>query len=165
MIALGLIAAVSAGLTMRSQTQTPMKKRMLDGNKNIADNNRSKLLFSPERIWKENIKLGNWAWGRPAIPSPVGTKAYFRKPPPREAGYTDWSLEGNQWLRSKEYRDLYVKTYRNAWSTELAYATRNQLVPGFWHETITKGRVLQQECHADGRYNPDGPNLYKYASP
>jgi hypothetical protein len=146
----------------RTESETKLAKLKLEGNKNIADNNRSNLLYNPERLWTENLKIGNWAWGKPGIPTPTGKKPYFRKPTPHLAGIIDWTHEGNQWLRSPEYREMYVQTYRNAWSTELAQATRNQLVPGYWHETITKGRVLTQEIKSDGVYNPDGPNLYRY---
>lgn len=116
----------------------------------------------PARLWDINKKAGNWPWGRPAIPSPSGTKPYFIKPTPIGSGWVDWSHEGNQWLRSQDFRARYVDNYRNAWSTESYFATLSQLVPGFHHETITKGRVLQQENRADGMHNPNGVNLYEY---
>lgn len=162
MIALVTTAIAALALMKHTNEQAKMSKLQLEGNKNTADNNRTKLLFEPKRLWQENILAGNWPWGRPAIPVPSGTKAYYRKPTPIGSGWVDWDNEGNQWLRGPEYRDLYVKTYRNAWSTELAQATRNQLVPGYWKETITKGRVLTQEIRSDGKYNPNGPNLYQY---
>lgn len=137
-------------------------KLNLEGNKNRADNDRTNLLFNPSRLWKENIGVGNWPWPSETIKAPSGTKPYFHRPTPHGAGWIDWSLEGNQWLHSPEFRKKYVATFREAWSTELAQAVRTQLVPGYQHETITKGRVLQQECRADGVYNPNGVNLYAY---
>ena len=164
MMALVAIGIAYTGILARKSSQATLVKLNLEGNKNVSDNNRTDLLYNPKRLWDLNAKIGNWAWGRPALPVPSGTKAYYRKPLPYGAGWTDWSAEGNQWLRGPEYRDLYVNQYRTAWSTELAQATRNQLVPGFWHETITKGRVLTQEIKADGVYNPNGPNLYRYSN-
>lgn len=146
----------------RKKRNSILDRQNLDGNKNTANNNRSELLYNPNRLWKENVKIGNWPWGRPALPAPSATKAYFRKPTPGLAGLIDWSHELNQWMRGPEFRDSYVKTWQNAWSTENSFATRTQLVPGFWHETITKGRVLTQENRADGRYNANGVNLYRY---
>jgi hypothetical protein len=148
---------------MRMKTKNSMlERRNLGENKNTADNNRSDLLYNPQRLWKENVKAGNWPWGRPALSAPSGTKAYFKKPTPELAGVVDWSHESNQWMRGPEFRDSYVRAWQNAWSTERAFATRNQLVPGFWQETITKGRVLTQENRSDGRYNANGVNLYRY---
>jgi hypothetical protein len=162
MIAVAAIAIAYMGIASHKSEQAKLKTLGFDENKLKAPNDRTDLLFNPMRLWKENIKLGNWAWGRPSIPTPSGTKAYYREPTPALAGLTDWYAEGNQWLRSPEYRDMYVAQYRSAWSGELAQAVRTQLVPGFWHETITKGRVLTQEIKADGRYNPNGPNLFRY---
>jgi len=150
------------GLNKYQTRQKELKKLQLEGDKNTQDNDRTNLLFNPARLWELNASLGNWKWSRPAIPSPSGTKAYYRKPTPHLAGLTDWYAEGNQWLRSPEFREMYVKQWQNAWSGELSHATRNQLVPGFWHETITKGRVLTQEIKSNGVYNPNGPNLYRY---
>lgn len=125
------------------------------------DNNRSNLLFNPSRLRAENILAGNWGWARPPIRPPAGTKPYWKKPVPEGAGSVDWYLEGNQWLRGPDFRKMYVENYRNAYSTELAQATRRELVPGFWHERITKGRVLtHQDDKANGSYNENGVNLY-----
>lgn len=146
----------------QTQNQMTLTALNLGSDKNTADNDRTNLLFKPENLWAKNLLAGNWPWGRPAVSAPSGTKTYWRKPTPEGSGWVDWSHEGNQWLRGPEFRENYVKNYRNAYSTELAQATRNQLVPGFWHETITKGRVLSQENRADGTYNPNGPNLYSY---
>jgi hypothetical protein len=165
MIAIAAIVIAYTGVMAHKNEKAKVAKLGFDGNKLTADNDRTNLLYNPSRLWKDNKLIGNWPWGRPAIPAPSGTKAYFREPTPQLAGLTDWYAEGNQWLRSPEYRDNYVKRYQNAWSGELSQAVLNQLVPGFWHETITKGRVLTQEIKSDGQYNPNGPNLYRYNHP
>lgn len=162
MIALGVIAIAYASLAANKKNRKTLTQLRLEGNKNTYDNNRQASIFDPKKYWSDNLKLGNWAWGRPAIPTPSGTKAYYREPTPQLAGLTDWMAEGNQWLRSPEFRNLYVQQWQNAWSTENSQAVRTQLVPGFWHETITKGRVLFQENKADGKYNPNGVNLFAY---
>lgn len=162
MIAIGAVALASLATMSYSRKQKAMVKRNLEGNKNTADNDRTKLMFSPARAWKDNLKLGNWPWGRPAQKGPSGTRPWWKKPTPLGSGWVDWSHEGNQFLRGPEFREAYVNQWRRAWTTELQQATRTQLVPGFWHETITKGRVLTQTNKADGTYNPDGVNLYRY---
>lgn len=162
MIALGMIAVAFMTLKTSNEKNKRLVKQNLEGNKNKADNNRQSLLFDPKRLRDLNTKLGNWPWGRPAIPVPSGTKTYYREPTPQLAGLTDWYAEGNQFLRSPEFRKSYVDRWQNAYSTELSQATRTQLVPGFWQETITKGRVLTHENRADGKYNPNGVNLYQY---
>lgn len=164
MIAIGAILIAVAAIQSRTQTQTQLATLKLEGNKNVSDNDRTSLLFDPSKAWARNVLAGNWAWGRPGVQTPSGTKPYWRKPTPEGSGWVDWSAEGNQWLRGPEYRTMYVGNYRNAYSTELQQALRTQLVPGYQHETITKGRVLTQEIKADGVYNPNGPNLYRYVT-
>ena len=163
LLAAGLLTVY--GLTRHaSRAVKPLEKRMLGGNKNTADNDRTNLLYNPKRLWTGNLAAGNWPWANPAVKPPSATKPYFRKPTPLLAEIVDWNQPSNAWLRSPEYRELYVKTYRNAWSTELAQATRTNLVDGFHRELITKGRVLTQENKSTGTYNSNGPNLSRYVS-
>ena len=126
-------------------------------------NDRFKFIFDKEKYIEENKKVGNWPWEWSNLkPSP--TRAWFRQPTPEGAELIDWSLEGNQWLRGPEFRKTYVENYRNAISTERAFAVRTGLVSGYQKELITKGPVLQQTSTSDGAYNPTGPNLYLYHS-
>lgn len=144
------------------KTVSHLEHRKLSDGRNTANNDRTNLLFNPKRLWKENALLGNWPWSSPAVRPPLATKPYFRKPTPHLANVVDWADPKNAWLRTPEYRELFVKTYKTAWSTESAFATRTNLVDGFHRELITKGRVLTQESKANGVYNPNGPNLYRY---
>ena len=125
-------------------------------------NDRGTLFFNKPKFYAENIKLGNVKWDNNA--KPPNTTPYVLKANPRGIEWVDWSAKGNEWLSSPEFRKKYVDNYRNAMSTETDHAIRTQLVGGFWHETITKGRTLQQTSRSDGVYNPDGPNLYLYYS-
>ena len=125
-------------------------------------NNRQRLLFDkpPQREARE--KEGNWGWDSSYGPRPPVTMRLKNIDPPANAGDVDWKKEENQWMRSKSFRVMYVANYRNASSTERDIALRNQLVSGYWHETITKGRVLTPRQTADGYHNPDGLNLRYY---
>ncbi len=125
-------------------------------------NNRSKLLFDKPSQAAARTKEGNWGWDSSYGPRPPVTYRLKNAVPPERAGDVDWKKEENQWIRRPEFRKLYVDNYRNASSTERDIALRNQLVSGYWHETITKGRVLTPRQTADGYYNPDGLNLNLY---
>lgn len=129
-----------------------------------AANDRRKLLYDKPSQREAREKLGNWGWYSDYGPRPPTTAPIFRKTVPQGAGDVDWKKEENQWLRSPEFRKMHVANYRNAHSTERDIALRNQLVAGYWHETITKGRVLHARKTADGQYNPDGLNLNLYCS-
>ena len=131
----------------------------------VQANNITKLLYDPREGYLRNLKAGNWPWMGFLNKAPA-TNTYYRQPTPYGAQWVDWTHEGNQQFRSAAFKENYQKNYRNAYSTELAQATRSQLVGGFWFETITKGRVLQQENDNQPdsipKYNPNGVNLYLF---
>lgn len=144
-------------------SEKELEKLNLSGNKNTAANDLTTLLYNTKVSQDRNTKAGNWGWGRGPQQAPT-TLAFFRQPTPILSDAVEWGHEGSQWFRTPEYRELYTKNYRNAWSAESAHAVRTQLVSGFWKESITKGRTLITTTKSDGRYNPDGANLYKYST-
>lgn len=160
---LGIVALGTAYIFLNQKyTKEQVYDQMnLGHGKNTANNDRTALLFDPESQWQRNLDIGNWPWGRPITPTPT-TTTWFRQPTPELSGITDWTHEGNFWLKSPEFREGYIKNYRNAWSTETAHAVRTQLVGGFQRETITKGRVLNSTNRSDGRRDPTGLNLMDY---
>lgn len=147
--------------TSGNNIQTQLDKNNLEADKNDADNNRSDLLFNPYKFMKINENMGNWPYSYPHVKVPASTPFYL-KSPPQLAGLVDWTDEGSQFLKSKEFRENYVQRWRNAYSTELSHALTHQLVNGYWSETINKGSVLFHVNKADGKYNPEGVNLYLY---
>lgn len=82
-----------------------------------------------------------------------------RKSAPAGVGEVDWKAETSQFLRGSEFKKMYRDNYKSAYSTELAHATRTQLVSGYQQEVISKGRTLVQTSRADGVRNPHGVNL------
>jgi len=131
-------------------------------------NDVTNLLYNMQTNYARNILAGNWPWMGHLDKAPA-TEMYYRQPTPYGAQWVDWTHEGNQQFRTDAFKENYRKNYSNAYSTELAQATRTNLVGGFWFETITKGKVLQQENNNQPdfipRYNPNGVNLYLYKQP
>lgn len=167
MIWLGLIAGLTyLKIVQDSRKQTkreesPQLKTLAAEKSAELYNDRTRFIFEPSRFWEINRLVGNWPWGSNNTRPPT-TYANYVQPPPVDAGTIDWSDPHSQLFRTPEFRKMYVDQYRTVYGTELSQAVRNQLVPGFWHETITKGRVMNQTSASNGVYNPDGPNLYRY---
>ena len=161
MIWLALTGILGLAVSRSREEQALKKDLHMEGDKTSAANDITNLLYNPSRLWKENLKVGNWAYSTP-VHKPPTTGFYFKKPTPELSGTVDWYHEGSQLFRTRDFRDQYVDNYRNAWSTETAQATRTQLVDGFQHEIITKGRTLTQQSRATGTWNPHGPNLYAW---
>lgn len=163
MMELLILGGIGAYLTVQRYDVENKLREIGISESNNAANNRSRLLFDKTPRHEANREVGNWKWDQQNT-KPWVTHQYFKEPTPVLAGVADWSHEGNQWMRMPGFRRCYVDNYRNALSTEHDFALRNQLVAGYWDETITKGRVLTQTTTADGAYNPNGLNLYLYHS-
>lgn len=153
-------SAAYAASVARTNTKL-LKSLKLDDGRLSEANDRSRLVYDQTARHQQNLDAGNWAYSTP-IARPPKTMKYFRAPTPIGSDWVEWGAEGNQWLRTPEFRKLYTDNYRNAWSAESAQAVRTQLVGGFWDETITKGTTLVQQNRADGRRNAHGVNLYEY---
>lgn len=161
---LEFLAVVTIGayyLSRSFETRRLLDRLKYDKTDLDAANNRSSLLFDPQKYYAKNVAMGNPKWDGKTV-KPPATTTWFKKPTPKGSDVADFSHEGNQWLRTPEFRKLYVENYRNAMSAERDFAVRNQLVSGYQKENITKGRVLQHISRADGRYNPDGINLHHW---
>lgn len=127
-------------------------------------NDRQGLLFNMENGYKRAKELGAWAWGHQYRP-PV-TEVWEVLSMPKGAELVEWDQPIDWNLRQESKRKNFVENYKNAYSTELAHAfTSSQLVYGVWHETITKGPIVQQTSRSDGVYDPTGFNIYEYSSP
>lgn len=158
---LALITIGGYYLSRNFESRRLLDRLNLGDDKLKAPNDRGKLLFDPQEHYDRNEKMGKVKWDGMNV-KPPATLSWWKKPTPIGSDVADFTHEGNQWLRSPEFRKIYVDNYRNAWSTESDFALRNQLVTGYQKETITKGKTLQHISKADGKYNPHGINLYRY---
>lgn len=127
-------------------------------------NNRSDLLFNMKRTWDRALELGAQPWGPGRTAQGPTTVEWYQKGPPHLAEIAEWDQPMDYGiLHGQSYQKAYQDNYSTAYSTELSAAVMGQLVDGMWHETVTKGPVLQQIVVAGGEQDPSGFNLYEWA--
>lgn len=164
MITLGIFSLIGYGLLLENeQSYDSIKNKYLDGVTLDKFNNRSELLFDMKSYWSRAKELGALPWGQGTMAQAPTTTRFHKPGPPKLAEIIGWDEPMLFDMRSPDKQKRFRENYQMAYSTELAHCVRNQLVPGFWHETITKGPILQQTNTSDGKFNTAGINLYQYS--
>lgn len=160
-----LLGLITYGLAKQEGERERDEEKGLGNGTDAMDllNDRQTFQWDMPRYWEKMKEIGNWPWQTPLFKAPITTN-WTVYAPPKNAELVDWEDPMSWNMRTEEKKRNFQANYKDAYSTELAYAINHQLVYGFWHETITKGPIANQTCRADGVYDHSGFNLYEYSA-